>query len=155
LEEVPLEDWAQVPDLMVRYGVPALSVAWSDGAGAPVTRAWGAHPDARFAACSISKSLTAVAALALVERGALDLDADVNERLTSWQVPPCGSWQPRVTLRALLSHSAGLPVYYGIGYEAGGPEYSLLDLLVGRDPSYRPVRVELLPGLQSVYSNAG
>ena len=154
-EAIPLTDWEQVPDLLAHYRVPALSVAWTDGAGEPTARAWGADPDTRFAACSIAKPLTAVAVLALVHRGVLDLDEDVNDRLTSWRVPAAGSWQPRVTLRGLLSHSAGLPIYYGMGHEADERNYSVRELLEGRDPTYRPVRVELLPGLLAVYSNAG
>jgi hypothetical protein len=63
-EEIPLTDWEQVPDLLAHYPVPALSVAWSDGTGEPVGRAWGADPATRFAACSVSKPLTAVAVLA-------------------------------------------------------------------------------------------
>src|SRR5262249_54102371 len=146
-EEIPLTSWEQVPELMRHYRVPALAVGWAGPSGPPVVRAWGATPETRFAAGSISKTVTAVAALALVERGALALDGDVNDRLSSWRVPANGSWQPRVTLRALLGHSAGLPVYACFGYGPGDAEYSALELLHGQDPSFRPVRVELLPGL--------
>ena len=61
-----------------------------------------------FQACSISKPVTALAALRLVQAGRLGLDDDVNDRLTRWRLPANGAWQPRVTLRHLLSHSAGL-----------------------------------------------
>jgi hypothetical protein len=120
-EEIPLMDWEQVPDLMALYRVPALSVAWTDGTGEPVARAWGADRETRFAAGSVAKPLSSVTALALAGRGVLALDEDVNDRLTSWRVPACGSWQPRVTLRALLSHSSGLPVFYGMGHEVDEP----------------------------------
>jgi CubicO group peptidase (beta-lactamase class C family) len=154
-EEIPLTSWEQVPDLMAHYRVRALSIASTDGSGEPTMRAWGAGQDTRFAGGSIAKPLTAVAVLALVARGVLALDDDVNDRLTSWRVPACGTWQPRVTLRALLSHSSGLPVFHGVGHEVDEPSYTVAELLSGRDPAHRPVRVELLPGLLAVYSNAG
>jgi CubicO group peptidase (beta-lactamase class C family) len=154
-EEIPLTDWDQVPDLLAHYRVPALSVAWTGGGGEPIVRAWGADPDTRFAAGSVAKPISAVTVLALVRRGVLALDEDVNDRLTSWRVPACGSWQPRLTLRALLGHASGLPVFYGMGHEVDEPNYTVPELLEGRDPAYRPVRVELLPGLLAVYSNAG
>ena len=83
-------------ELMQQANVPGVSVAvFRDGrivyargfgvaqAGAPrpVT------PDTLFQAASISKPVTATAALALVEQGALDLDTPINARLRSWQVP--------------------------------------------------------------------
>ena len=68
-------------------------------------------PDTLFQAASISKPVAVLAMLRLVDRGLLDLDEDVNRKLTSWQVPPTGYWQPVVTLRQLASHSAGLTVH--------------------------------------------
>ena len=81
--------------------------------GDPVT------PATLFQACSISKPVAAFAMLRLVDRGVLDLDEDVNERLTSWRVPPLESWQPVVTLRQLVSHSAGLTTSGFPGYRSG------------------------------------
>ena len=54
---------------------------------------------------STSKLFTATAAMQLVEQGLLNLDADVNQYLTGFQLPddPSGP----VTLRQLLTHTAG------------------------------------------------
>jgi CubicO group peptidase (beta-lactamase class C family) len=81
------------------------------GNAAPITA------DTLFQAASISKPIAVLAMLRLVDRGLLDLDQDVNERLTSWQLPPSRRWQPMVTLRQLASHRAGLtvPGFRGIG----------------------------------------
>ena len=81
--------------------------------GDPVT------PATLFQACSISKPVAALAMLRLVDRGVLDLDEDVNDRLTSWRVPPLEAWQPVVTLRQLVSHSAGLTTSGFPGYRVG------------------------------------
>jgi hypothetical protein len=97
---VPGAQWALIDGgELAHEGVSGLSAAGGD---AQVTTR------TLFQACSISKPVAVTAMLRLVERGLLDLDEDVNERLTSWRVRPLGGWQPRVTLRQLASHSAGL-----------------------------------------------
>ncbi|MCD0443710.1 beta-lactamase family protein [Glycomyces sp. A-F 0318] len=55
---------------------------------------------------SIAKLFTTAAALQLVEEGALDLDADVNDRLTGFAVPDTYPGEP-ITLRHLLTHTSG------------------------------------------------
>jgi CubicO group peptidase (beta-lactamase class C family) len=110
----------------------------------------------RFQACSISKPVTSLAMLRLVERGQLDLDADVNDYLSAWKLPPNGSWQPRVTLRHLASHSAGLTTH---GFPGYGPDEKLptvIDVLSGRAPANTEgVRVDIVPGVQFRYSGGG
>ncbi|KTT67240.1 hypothetical protein NS319_17240, partial [Sphingomonas sanguinis] len=66
-------------------------------------------PDTAFQAASISKVVTAVTALRLVEQGRIKLDQNINEALRSWQVPKDATLAPSgITLRELLSHTAGL-----------------------------------------------
>jgi CubicO group peptidase (beta-lactamase class C family) len=69
----------------------------------------------------MSKPVADTAALMLVEDGALALDEDVNVRLKSWKVPP-HEFAQAVTLRRLLSHSAGLTVH-GFPGCAGMPPF--------------------------------
>ena len=100
--------------------------------------------------------MTAVAVLKLVDDGLLDLDEDVNHYLKSWKVPPNGCWQPRITLRQLLSHSAGATVDGSPGYRRGRPVPATQEVLDGRGPANTPpVRINLLPGVQQRYSNGG
>ena len=61
--------------------------------------------DTRFRVGSVSKRLTSVAVLRLVERGQLDLDAPVTRFLPDFP-PLLGA---RVTLRRLLSNTSGVP----------------------------------------------
>ena len=99
----------------------------------------GPAPDALLQAGSISKAVAALAALRLVEQGLLSLDGDVNDKLTSWHLPA----DEPVTLRQLLSHTAGATVEFFPGYEPGEPVPSLVDVLEGRPPANTdPVRVE-------------
>lgn len=60
----------------------------------------------RYRWASISKPVTAVAALQLVEKGRLNLDADVRELVPEW---PEKRW--KVTARNLLRHQAGVVHY--------------------------------------------
>ena len=110
-----------------------------------------------FQAGSVSKSVAALGALALVEQGKLALDADVNTSLTSWRVPTNAFTKSRkVTLRRILSHSAGLTVHGFPGYAAGTPIPSLVQVLDGAKPANtRPIRVDMEPGTRLRYSGGG
>ncbi|MER7248711.1 serine hydrolase domain-containing protein [Kribbella sp. NPDC000426] len=113
-------------------------------------------PDTLFQAASISKPIAVLAMLRLVDRGLLDLDEDVNEKLTSWQVPPTGAWQPVVTLRQLASHSAGLTVHGFPGYAEGASLPTTVQILDGVRPTNTfGVRVDLVPGTQFRYAGGG
>jgi CubicO group peptidase (beta-lactamase class C family) len=77
-------------------------VEWARGYGA-------ATKDTLFQAASISKPVTALAVMRLIEEGKLDLDQDVNQKLAGWKVAENEfTKKEKVTLRRLLSHSAGL-----------------------------------------------
>src|ERR1041385_3455761 len=109
-----------------RYDVPAVCVAVIDRGRLSWTRCYGVTDAATrqpvdtatlFQAGSISKAVTAVAAMRLVEDRILRLDDDVNGRLVSWKLPPSAlAPEHVVTLRRLLSHGAGLNVPSFPGY---------------------------------------
>jgi len=70
-----------------------------------------ATPATLFQAASVSKPVTALAALHLVEQGRVSLDEDINSKLRSWHIPDNRFTKDHpVTLRLILSHSAGLTV---------------------------------------------
>lgn len=156
---------ATLRDRMAYYQTPGVSIAvisdgvieWAQGFGlceagqpAPVTS------ETLFQAGSISKPVFALAVMRLVEEGILDLDEDVNRYLTTWKVPANGEWQPRITLRQLLSHTAGLTVHGFPGYPNGGPIPTVMQVLDGQPPANTdPVRVNLVPGMQFRYAGGG
>jgi CubicO group peptidase (beta-lactamase class C family) len=121
------------------------------GASAPVT------PRTLFQAASISKPVAALAALRLVERGLLSLDEDVNARLVSWKVPENElTTTEKVTLRRLLSHTAGLTVHGFGGYPADAAVPTVVELLDGEKPANSAaVRVDVVPGSAWRYSGGG
>lgn len=109
-----------------------------------------------FQAASLSKPLTAVAVMRLVQQGILELDEDVNQYLSSWKVPPNDDWQPRISIRQLLSHTGGVNVPGFPGYKVNGDIPSLGQLLRGESPSLTSdVKVRLLPGVRHQYSGGG
>ena len=112
--------------------VPGVSVAVFDDYGILWTAGYGktvaggemdVTPETLFQAASISKPITALATLRLVEQGQLSLDDQVNDRLKSWQIPENAVTQkdPDHDLRHLLSHSAGLNVHGFLGYAKSEP----------------------------------
>lgn len=132
-------------------------VVWSDGFG-ETTPGTGAAVGARtlFQSGSISKAVFALAVMRLVEEGKLDLDDDVNDRLESWRVPANDGWQPRITLRQLLSHTAGTTVHGFPGYPRAAPHPSVAQILDGVPPANtQAVVVDWLPGTQFRYSGGG
>ena len=151
---------------MKHYHVEGVSIALIDRASIAGAQGYGMQQageeapvtaETRFQAASISKPVTALAVLQLVQSRALSLDADVNGYLRSWQVPENEhTREHKVTLRGLLSHTAGLTVHGFPGYAAGESVPSLRQILDGELPANTgPVRVEHVPGSQWQYSGGG
>ena len=152
-------------DRMAALHVPGVSVAvihegkleWARGFG--VTRIGGpaVTPETEFQAASISKPVTTLAVMRLVVDGKLNLDTDSNRYLNSWKLPSNElTQQSTVTLRRLLSHSAGVTVHGFAGYASDEPLPTLVQILNGESPANNPpIRVDLLPGTRPRYSGGG
>jgi CubicO group peptidase (beta-lactamase class C family) len=145
---VPGVSWAVIVDGQIaQAGVSGVQTA---GQARPVTGT------TRFQACSISKPIAALAMLRLAGRGLLDLDADINTKLRSWRLPCNQDWQPVVTLRQLVSHSAGLTTSGFPGYERTDDLPTTVQILHGMHPANTfGVRVDTIPGTQFRYSGGG
>lgn len=157
---------ATIIERMRTYNVPAVSVAVIDQGRILWARAYGwadveqqraATTTTIFQAASMSKPVTAVAALQLVESGSLWLDSSVNCSLHSWTLPMTElSARHPVTLRELLTHTAGLTVHGFAGYAPGATLPTVPQLLDGLPPANSPaVRVEATPGTAWSYSGGG
>jgi CubicO group peptidase (beta-lactamase class C family) len=153
-------------DGMKFHRVPGVSVAvinkgkveWARGYG--VLEAGGDKPvneETLFQAASISKPVAAMAALAFVQRGTLALDEDVNCKLASWKVPENDfTKEEKVTLRRLLSHSAGLTVHGFPGYATDEPIPTLRAVLDGAKPANtKAILPDMTPGSRLRYSGGG
>jgi CubicO group peptidase (beta-lactamase class C family) len=143
------------------HGVPGASVAvvrgdrivWAQGFGVKERgSAQRVTPDTLFAVASVSKPVAALGALRLVEQGKLALDTPVAKYLKTATFPAA----TEVTLRQLLSHTAGLSVRGFRGYPRGAPIPSLAQILAGEPPANSPaVVLEGRPGAQFKYSGGG
>jgi CubicO group peptidase (beta-lactamase class C family) len=152
-----------VADAMRTYEVPGVSVAvftnfqieWAKGFGiASVATRQPVDAQTLFQAASISKPVAAAAALRLVQDGKLDLDKPINTYLTSWKLPPSDlAKDTPVTLRRILSHTAGVSVHGFKGYESSEKVPTLLQVLDGQKPANSdPIRVTIPPGTKFEYS---
>jgi CubicO group peptidase (beta-lactamase class C family) len=156
----------KLEDRMRELKVPAVSVAVFQFGQIEWTRAWGladvdarrkADADTRFQAASISKPVASVAALALVSRGRFALDENVNKYLKSWKLPENQfTATEKVTLRRLLTHSAGTTVSGFRGYGTREEIPTLLQVLAGTRPANSaPVVVDIPVGSRWRYSGGG
>ena len=156
--------YPSLADEMARLNVPGVSVAvirkgkiaWAKGygvvaaGGAPVT------PATLFQAASISKPVAAMGALALVQAGRMDLDADINTYLSSWKLRSADGAEATASLSQLLSHTGGASVSGFPGYPAAAALPSVQQVLDGAAPANtKAVRVDSTPGQAFRYSGGG
>jgi CubicO group peptidase (beta-lactamase class C family) len=151
---------------MDRWNVEAVSVAVIADFEIAWAKAWGladreegkpVTTETLFQAGSISKPVAATGALRMVEEGLLSLDRPVNDFLTSWQLPDNGfTDQTPVTIRHLLSHTAGTTVHGFPGYAPWEPVPTVPQVLDGAPPANTAaVLVDIPPGSQVRYSGGG
>lgn len=151
---------------MKKYHAKALSIAVIKDYKIEWAKAYGwadedeqrkASTDTRFQAASISKSLNSLGVLKLAEKGKLDTAADINLYLKSWKFPYDSiSKNQKITVKHLLSHTAGLTVHGFPGYENGTELPSIPQILDGQKPANtKAVRSQFAPGLRFQYSGGG
>ena len=157
----------RLADRMEHYNVPGVSIAFFEHGKIVWTKTYGladlvgnkkpVTAETLFQAASISKPLTALASLRLVRQGRLSLDEDVNLKLRTWKVPENEfTKNEKVTVRRILSHTAGLSVHGFHGYALGDPLPTITQLLDGQKPANNePIRVQAVPGSAWDYSGGG
>lgn len=142
-------------EVLSKEGLPGLSVAvskgdqvWSEGFGrADLEQDVAVDSRSLFRTASISKWLTATAALRLVDDGKLNLDAPVQQYCRQY---PQKQWT--ITSRQLLSHLAGIRHYHGANVEPRNTEEqrSALDELIKREQSTQYTRyTDIVPTLDA------
>ena len=105
------------------------------------------NPDMLFQAGSVSKSVFALTLLTYVDKGIIDLEADLSDVLSDFIKMP-------MTFSALLSHTAGFNVHGFPGYPADSPQMSLEDVLLGKGNTPKLRRIKPY-GEQFWYSGGG
>jgi CubicO group peptidase (beta-lactamase class C family) len=153
-----------VPLLLAESGVPGVAVGVMEGGQVVATRGYGLADRAsgrpmtertllNFA--SVSKPVTAWGVMRLVQAGSLALDEPVGPALRRWRLPPSELGTEGVTVRRLLSHTAGISVPSIPWFPADTTLPTLEQVLRGEAGGRGPVRVEHAPGARWVYSGGG
>ncbi len=160
------EEQFALTERMEHYKVPGVSIAFFDAGEIQWVRTYGYSdasantpvlPETMFQAASISKPVAASGMLAMVEAGQLDLDADVNAYLTDWKIPETKfTEEKKVTLRGLVTHSAGMTIHGFPGYARGVDWPTTIDVLNGSQPANTgAIRPDTMPGTIWRYSGGG
>ena len=108
-----------------------------------------------FNIASISKTISAWGVMKLVEEGKLDLDEAAETYLTRWKFPESKYDSKKVTIRRLLSHTAGLSLHGYPGYTLADTLPSIEESLSGATNGSGDVRIIIEPGTRYQYSGGG
>lgn len=142
-----------VPGAQRDAHVPGVAVAVTDGDEVVWEQTYGVPEGTVFQAGSISKPVAAAAILALADAGTVDLDEPVSSYLRTWMLPADFPDPGAVTLRHLLSHTAGIDTDGYLGLPADQPLPTTAESLQGASTG-EPVRQSETPGTYS-YSGGG
>jgi len=168
---------------MTRDHLPGAAVALIENASPLAFKTWGyadessqntIRQDSLFNVASISKAVTSWGVMKLVDQGHIELDRPVETYLGDWRLPPSPHDHELVTVRRLLSHTAGINTEGIKAVDPSAEHYSTIDVLEGRlpalderqrqyclqwgiDPEHDrdPVAVRFPPGEAFHYSNLG
>ena len=113
--------------------------------------------DTLFSVGSVSKVVNAALILRLADRGAVDLDADVAAALPAWAQDCTGvDGSTPVSLRQLITHTAGMTVHGFADFEPGEAIPTLRQILCSDGPAKNePIRLTEQPGTAFDYSGGG
>lgn len=155
-----------ITEAMKEACIPGISIAVINNFEIVMTKGYGigdieldlpVNKNTIFQVASISKPLTALAVMKLVQEGKLDLDEDINTYLKTWKLPESKLTEVnKVTLRNLLSHTAGVTVHGFPGYSAEAEIPTLAQILNGEPPANTgKINVDIEPNTQFRYSGGG
>lgn len=153
-----------IPARMRATGIPGVAAALVRGGTLVWVGAYGMEdvearrpmqPSSIFGVASISKTVTAWGVMRLVEAGKIDLDAPIRRYLSRWQIPASAYDPEGVTIRRLLSHSAGLNTPEYLGHLPGAAAPGIEAVLSGGDGRAPGLRLVEAPGSRFAYSDGG
>lgn len=152
-------------ELTLKNNVPGIAIAvirdgkidWIQSIGyADVKSRKPISPETIFNVGSVSKVVSAWGFMQLTEKGILKLDDPVDHYLNRWHLPKSEFNNSKVTLRRILSHTAGLSVHGYGGSDQGMPLLSLEESLNGKTKRNREtVHLTSEPGTKWDYSGGG
>jgi CubicO group peptidase (beta-lactamase class C family) len=154
----------KIPQLLNDFFVPGTAIAIIENGEIILQKGYGysnidkgtkVTNSTGFNIGSISKTIAAWGVMKLVQEGKIDIDAPAEKYLNRWHLPKSEFDSDKVTIRRLLSHTAGLSLH---GYPGWSPKDDLPTIeesLNGKNNG--PGRVELImePGTKWKYSGGG
>jgi CubicO group peptidase (beta-lactamase class C family) len=127
------------------YKIPSVSIAVINNGKIEWAKAYGyadiemkrpATTTTLYQVASLSKSVTGLGIMKLVQDGKLSLTRDIRSYLKTWAFPDNElSKGKKITLKNLLSHTAGLNVHGFIGYSVSEPIPGTNQILNGQKPA--------------------
>ena len=123
-------------------------VAWSETFGAVDTNATAPTDQTLYGIGSVSKVVTTVAVMQLVDAGEVDLDAAVADYVTDFRMADPGYAQ--ITVRMLLNHSAGFPGSDYANAFTSAPFTGYAEQMLAQ---LAQSRLKSMPGSVAVYCN--
>lgn len=155
-----------IKERMEYYDVPGLSIAvvkdnkieWAKSYGLKLKNSTDSVSlSTKFQAASLSKPLTAIVALKMIDKGMIQLDSSVNSQLTTWKIPDNeNTANISITPRHLILHTSGLNVPGYPGYKKDSEVPELIELLNGvGNSNTEPTKVLVKPNTEWRYSGAG
>jgi CubicO group peptidase (beta-lactamase class C family) len=169
-KEIIFEDSAlnkySIIQRMKYYKIPSVSLAIIDNGKIVLSKAYGfadigkkrpATINTLYQVASISKSVNALGVLKLVQEGKLSLTSDIRAYLKTWSFPDNELSQHKsITIKNLLSHTAGLSVHGFIGYSTSDSLPTINQILDGQRPANNePVKPIYPVGEHFEYSGGG
>ena len=149
----------EIENYLIETGVPSIAVAvarngeiiWEEGFGlANIEKEIKATPQTLYPLASITKNLTATALMTLVEQGIVRLDQPANLYLGDLKLRAYQGRAEDATVRRLLQHASGLPLYYDAYYE------HQLDHKISLEETIRRYGIIIsAPGKRFQYSSLG
>ncbi|RDB36763.1 MAG: class A beta-lactamase-related serine hydrolase [Spirobacillus cienkowskii] len=155
-----------ISNAMKHYKVPAISISVIENNKIDWLYSYGyisennktkINEETLFQFGSISKAVTALAVVKLVDNGILELDKDVSSSLKGWKIEkPVQFINPEITLASLLSMTSGIGISGFYGYSPNEKLPTLIEILNGQSPANNlPVKLEELPSEKYSYSGGG
>lgn len=154
----------KTPQLLRDFNVPGAVIGIIENGEIILQRGYGysnvdkeTHVTTRtgFNIGSISKTVTAWGVMKLVQEGKIDLDAPAEKYLTRWHLPKSDFDSKEVTVRRLLSHTAGLSLHGYPGWAPNDILPTIEESLNGKNNGPGRVEVVVEPGTKWKYSGGG
>ena len=164
IEQFVKEIDKKIPQLLHNFSIPGAAIAIIENGEIVLQKGYGfadiekevkVNTKTGFNIGSISKTVTAWGVMKLVEEGKIDLDAPAEKYLTRWHLPESEFDSDEVTVRRLLSHTAGLSISSVSAELSFDNLPTIVEWLNGKNDGVGKLEIILKPGTKWEYSGGG